>query len=68
MMSASDGEEGSWKRGRSQGGCVNFIVNSDPNAEKEEGVTKPKILQTSYLEALLQVEKRQKLMKNHDFL
>ena len=26
MMSASQGERGSWKSGRSKGGCMNFVV------------------------------------------
>ena len=51
MMSASKGGGGSWKSGRSKGGCEIVIVIADPNADKGEGVKNPKNLRTSYLEA-----------------
>ena len=41
MMSASEGGGGSWKSGRSKGGCVNFIVQTSCQARtRGEGVKK----------------------------
>ena len=41
MMSASEGGEGSWKSGRSKGGCVNFILQiSSKCGQGGEGVKK----------------------------
>ena len=46
--------EGSWKSGRSKGGCVNFIVYIISDADKgKRGPKSQKSLRTSYLEAPL---------------
>ena len=53
LMSASEGEVGSWKSRLSKGGCMNFIVNQIQMRTRGRGSLNLKTLWTSYLEAPL---------------
>ena len=60
MMSASEGGGGSWKSGRSKGGCVNFIlqISSKCGQGGEGGSKNLKILRMSLMEAPLLCSQR----------
>ena len=54
MMSASEGGGGSWKSGRSRGGCVNSILQiSSKCGQGGRGSKNLNILQMSFMEAPL---------------